>query len=100
MSTVTEPRVAPEEATDEQVRAAALAWAQEWGPCEKLPRGVRGHTMLCPLGRATGMAVSATYAFDPMHGGLDITLPVLVGEFVRRFDNQRLPDLDLEAGES
>lgn len=77
--------------------AAALAWAQEFKPCEQLPKGVRQGSFTCPLSVATGLQVGATFAVSyAWNRPTRIDFPPLVGEFVRRFDAGEFPHLDAD----
>ena len=88
-----------ETTTTDACTQAALAWVQEHGYTgDRLPKGVRGSSHLCPLSKATGLIVGADTAFRLYdHREDEFRLPLRVVEWRRRFDRGELPEFDLEA---
>jgi hypothetical protein len=76
----------PSTASDEEVRAAALAWAQEFSDVTELPKGERMMGAECPLAIATGMIVDGDTGWTRERGM--VGLPPLVAEFTNDLDRQ------------
>ena len=120
MNEVTESVVVPSEASDDEVRAAALEWVNmtrtEYGleALSDLPQGHRGVSQACALAEALkGVGdASAPVLLQPgprYVGPADVSdlkynfaregrtqarpVPELVGQFVQRFDAGAFPDL-------
>ena len=98
------PPAAPDlEPVQDEYERAALVWAKEFGyEGQRLPKGQRfgGN---CVLAKATGMTVgpleATDYRVEPSYPGCEwprYTLPLLVREFVKRFDGRKYPHLDLD----
>ena len=76
----------------EELKRAALAWAQEHGyEGDELPQGVRGEPDMCPLARATGMEILGELCIGEGFVG---PLPELVQEFIAEFDRGSIPELE------
>jgi len=101
------------DASDEEVIEACLAWCNERRaeqgkePLTELPKGRRSDPGSCPCGDATGLRVFSCAYGDP-YGSQFIsemiekgqTLPLLVREFVNRFDSGQFPQFDIDQAAS
>jgi hypothetical protein len=86
--------------TKNQIISNTLRWCnaqrkkQGKKPLLKLPKGHRGKPESCPCGKATGLCVGYSLAYDNKTGKSIRMLPESVRRFVLMFDGGQIPELE------